>query len=135
MDQPSEDRAVIDPAAHPTVEGIVQAITSKNAECALAQALGFLRSNQPIDELGRALENLSFGDSLVRPIFHAHAVKVTAAALEEHAALGTQQDREQPILAAVRFLATSFQERRLQENVATAIAWVSEGTIPRKVTQ
>ena len=71
----------------------------------------------------------------MRPIVVAHAIKTAAAAFEERAALAGHPDRDLPLLAAVRFLASPVAERRLRATVARSIAWVVDGRVPRKLTQ
>jgi len=115
---------------------VVAAITDGERELAVARVKGYLASERPLDELARALEDLCLADPLVRPIVVAHALKTTFAALEEVRALAPDHpDRERPLVAAVRFLASPVIERRVAQTVATSIRWVARGEIPRKLTQ
>ena len=71
----------------------------------------------------------------MRPIVVTHAIKTTWAAFEERAALADHVDRDVPVLAAVRLLASPVVERRIHELVKRSIDWVVDGKVPRKLTQ
>jgi hypothetical protein len=134
MDAPPERRLPVRPVDS-DAQGVVEAIVHRDAEQAVGRAAGYLRSGAPAAALGRALEDLCLKDPLVRPIFMAHGVKTTVAAFEEHEAMQGQPDREWPVLAAVRFLASPVVERQVHRTVRTSIRWVADGVTPRKLTQ
>ena len=118
-----------------TVAEIVGAIGHKDARRAVSGTLGLMEEGSRLTELRWALEDLCLSDPLVRPIAVAHAIKTVVAAFEEQAALEGHPGQGDPILAAVRFLASPLVERRVHEAVGTSIRWVDEGTMPRKLTQ
>jgi hypothetical protein len=130
MDVPPERR--FDGKALPaSVEDIIAAIGAKQAAEALAKTAGYLRSGAPPSALGRALLDLCMRDPFVRPIVVCHALKTTAAAVEEYE---TNPD-ETILLAAVRFFASPVNERFVWRDVNAAIRWVAEAQTPRKLTQ
>lgn len=134
MDAPSDER--LDPSPEPAdAAAVVAAIQAREPERALARLRGFLASALPLEDLRAALEDLCYSDPAVRPIVVAHAIKATCAAFEEREAAGDSADRDLPLEAAVRFLASPIVERRTRQTVETSIRWVAEGAVPKKLTQ
>jgi len=113
---------------------VLLAIGKRDVPRALAATRAVLAAGQLAD-LRLALEDLLLEPPFVRPIFVAHAIKTVFAALEEYAALAGSPDREVPLLAAVRFLASPVVERRVPDAVHTSLRWVVDGVVPRKKTQ
>lgn len=117
------------------LDDVLSAIAARQTDAAVAGAAALLRDDAQDHALSRALEDLCLSDPLVRPIVVAHAIKTTWAALEERRALADHPDRDVPLLAAVRFLASPVVERRVAATVRTSIDWVVHGKVPRKLTQ
>lgn len=124
-----------EPAGDGSAASVMDAIARRDARAAVACARAFLASGAPLEQLEAPLHELLLSDPLVRPIFVAHAVKTTLAALEEHRALAGEAGAEYALLASLRFLASPHSERRVRQAVHTSIRWVVDGQIPRKLTQ
>jgi len=138
MDMDPDRRVSTAPAAG-DVNGVLDAIHRKDAAAAVALAAGVLAEgggdSDSFAALQSALEHASLDSELVLPIFSAHMVKTVLAAVRETGRMDQHPDRDIPLLAAVRFLASPVQERRLPQHVHTALRFVVEGTVPRKLTQ
>jgi len=117
------------------LDDLLAAIGARQGGRAVAAAEQLLSSERGAVALQASLRDLCLADPLVRPIVVAHAIKTTWAAFEERAALGDHPDRDIPVLAAVRLLASPIVERRIHELVQRSIAWVARGEMPRKLTQ
>lgn len=140
MDVEQSQQIVLDGSAttepnEPTVDDVLTAIAAKHADHAVLLAQALLASDEGVQALRIALEQLCLADPLVRPIVVTHAIKTTWAAFEEHALLAGHVDRNIPILATVRLLASPIVERRVHEMVTRSIDWVVNGKVPRKLTQ
>jgi hypothetical protein len=135
MDAPEQDRVDVTPAGAGDVAAVVAAIEARDAVTAVAETAAYLVAEQPIAPLAEALEDLSIADRFVRPITIAHAIKTTIAGREEYEAMAGHPDRDVPVLAAVRLLASPVVERRVQESVTRSVRWVVHGEMPRKLTQ
>jgi len=120
-------------AADGDAEDVITAIRTRHAERAVALTRGLLARGHA-DELRRGAFELCLDDPLVRPIVVTHAIKTLTAAFEESDALAEHPDRDMPILATVRFLASPLVERRVREAAIRARRWVVEGRMPRKLT-
>ena len=134
MDAPPEERLPLERTPMPAGE-IVQAIGRRDPERAVAGTLAALDDVHVLAELRGALEDLCLHDPAVRPVVTTHAIKTTFAAFEETEALSGHPDRDWPLVAAVRFLASPRSERSLQGTVHTSLRWVRDGVVPRKLTQ
>lgn len=136
MDLEVEERVAVDGStdAAPTKEAFATAIATKDTETALAVTRALIARND-IPTLRQAIGDLILSDPVVRPIVLAHVIKTPLAALEEYDALADHPDRIVPLLAAVRFLSSPVQERRIRPLVHTSIRWVATGQVPRKLTQ
>ena len=117
-----------------TPQDVLMAILGRDAWTAVRRTRGVLRAGNA-DALRVALEDLCLADPVVRPIVVAHAIKTTVAGFEEYDALEGHADREIPVLAAVRLLASPIVERRVHSQVGTSLRWVVDGEMPRKLTQ
>ena len=124
-----------DAAVPDLLDSVLAAIGGRHAGQAVAAAEQLLSTEPGAAALQSALRDLCLADPLVRPIVVAHGIKTTWAAFEERAALGDHPDRDVPVLAAVRLLASPIVERRIHELVQRSIAWVARGEMPRKLTQ
>jgi hypothetical protein len=134
MDAPSEQRnAALAPAFE--VEDVVTSIEKHLPEQALTQTRQYLAAQRPFEPLRQALLSLGLQAPLIRPIFHAHAIKTTVAALEEYDQVQPRWNPERLVLATVRFLAAPKVERSLRNTVLTSIRWVADGVVPKKLTQ
>ena len=79
-------------------------------------------------------EDLIFGDHGVRPIFVAHMLKTLIAAKDESRALRDHPDRNRPLLAYPRFLASPIREHGLASAVEDALRFVVAGKTPNRLT-
>jgi len=134
MDMPAAARPPLEAAATASIPTLVDSIRSRRSEEAVACAARLLQDESNVDLVYRALED-HCSDCFVRPIFVAHALKTTLAAIEEHQSLTGHPDRAVPLLAAVRFLASPVRERDLHAQVHRSLRWVVAGRVPRKLTQ
>ncbi|MAF64976.1 MAG: hypothetical protein CMJ84_04860 [Planctomycetes bacterium] len=126
----------LDPSlADADVAGVLEAISARCPERAVARVRGYLRAERPLEPLANALQELCLRDIAVRPIVVAHVIKTTTAALEETAALEGHPDRERPLAAVARMLTSPLAERRVEQLVTTSIRWIDGGHMPRKLTQ
>jgi nitrite reductase/ring-hydroxylating ferredoxin subunit len=117
-------RAVIPAPRVGSAQQLCEAIASRDPETATALALGSDRQAALWPLMDKVLD-----DIVVRPIFHAHAIKLPLAAFSESETLGDPR----PFAAAVRFLASPKEERRTAQRVAEAILLVTEGRPPRVI--
>ncbi len=123
-------------AASPaSVDDVLAAVRARDAEAAVARARGFLATGGSVAHLREAVEALCLDDPAVRPIVVAHAIKTACCAFEEYEALGDGLDRERPLLATLRFLASPVVERSVHEAALRSIRWVADGVMPAKLTQ
>lgn len=110
---------------------VVRAWRTEDAVPALVHARA---TGQPVETV---LESLAFEARTVLPIFTAHHVKTTTAALRLSAALRQafpdRTDHDRPLWAAARFLATPLTERRLHRRVHEARRMVREGKRPESL--
>lgn len=130
LDLPEAKRVAIVPQPHGGLAGIVDAIIAKRSGAVLGQVSDWFSEGQDADALRVGLEDLVLRDPVVRPIVVAHAIKLTIAAFDEHRATGDVR----PVLALVRFLASPIAERRVYRLATEAIAFVTDGKVPRTLT-
>ena len=140
MDAPPEQRLPAAGSAEPAdtgdaVAAVIAAVQARDGAKAVEGARTALMHAETRDALRHALLEHSLRGRFVLPIFTAHAIKTTVAAFEEHAALDGDPDRDVPVLAAVRFLASPVRENDLHATVEAALRWVVDGKVPRKLTQ
>ena len=122
------------PDGRSPVDATLDAIRDRRADDAVAAAREALRSGDR-DALARGLEDVCLRDPLVRPILVTHAIKTSLAAFDEYDALEGHADREIPVLAAVRFLASPVVERSVRGVVENSLRFVRDGVLPRKLSQ
>lgn len=131
MDSPVERRCDVT-AESASVDDVVASLASKDPNRAVRRIVGYLDSGAPIADLRRAVFRYCTRDPFVRPIYVAHAVKLSVAAFEEYE---THGDRA-PLLGAARFLASPIvNERRVERSITQSIRWVADGQTPKKLTQ
>ena len=124
-----------------TVAAILDAVVSRSPDLAVRRTSAWLRAGGAIEPLRHALEDLCLRGRFVRPIFDANAVKTTWVGFEERArlcesaAFARSPDRNLPLLAAVRFIASPVVEKNLYASVRETLRWVVDGKVPRKLTQ
>lgn len=106
---------------------VVEAIAAGQPELALNRAAGCTERAA----LWGRLQDLPLRDAATRPIITAHLIKTVWAAAEEDAAADGDV---RPLLATVRFFAAPKDERRLARRVHEAVAFITEGRIPRTLT-
>lgn len=135
MDAPVPARTSLDAADRAEPRDVVTAISNRDPDAAVAAAAHLLARREAVADLSLAMEDAALSDRYVRPIRIAHGIKTTLAAFEEHAAMPGHVDRDIPVLATARYLAVEVHERPLAPLVKTAVEWVVEGKMPRKLTQ
>lgn len=122
------------PAQDATVEGVVAAVKRHQPDTALAETAGYLAAGGDVDRLCHAFEDLILGDHGTRPIFVTHMIKTLIAARDESKALGGHADRDRPLLAYTRYLASPVQEHNLASAVEDALRFVVDGKTPKRLT-
>jgi nitrite reductase/ring-hydroxylating ferredoxin subunit len=137
-DLPAAERPIPAPAA-PALDaedmGLVQALRDHDAAGAMAAIRQGLATGAGA-EVARALRRFVVTDSSSLPIFVAHHIKTTMAALRLTAALaadpdlGGRGDRDLPALAAARFVAHPQRERRVARRAMVARDFVQDGCSP-----
>jgi hypothetical protein len=66
---------------------------------------------------------------VVRPIVVAHLIKNTVVGFEEYADSGSHT----PLLALIALYASAMSERRIHRVTSEAIAFVTQGKVPRSI--
>jgi nitrite reductase/ring-hydroxylating ferredoxin subunit len=113
--------------------GLTQALRRHDAAGAMAAVRQGLTAGAPV---ARVLRRFAVADGASLPIFVAHHIKTTMAALRLTDALsadpdlGGRPDRDLPALAAVRFLAHPLRERRVARRALVARDFVQAGRSP-----
>jgi nitrite reductase/ring-hydroxylating ferredoxin subunit len=102
------------------------AIDAGQTEAAISGAAALLAAGQA-GALQAALMDAAISDRFSQPIVSAHAMKNLLVAFEETAAM----DDPRPVLALVRLLSSPLQERWTMQGALEAVAFVTEGKIPR----
>lgn len=134
MDAPPDRRAPED-AVDASLEEVLDAIASKDADLAVRRTQGLLQSDDGFNSLRIALEDIALADGPVRPIVVAHVLKTSFCAIAEYANLEGHPDRITPLLGVVRLIASPIRERRVRNLAYHSIAWIGEGRMPQKLTQ
>ncbi len=78
-----------------------------------------------------ALEERAIGEPATRPIYVAHHIKATLAALDQYEAMAGKPGQELPLLALVRFVSSPVLERSVSQVVHEAIAFIEHGQTPK----
>jgi nitrite reductase/ring-hydroxylating ferredoxin subunit len=129
LDKSEGDRFDLQPSAHNGLEALVSAITEKHTEAAIQATAAWLASGDDITPLKNALMALCVHDAVVRPIVVAHLIKNTVVGFEEHADSGSHT----PLLALIALFASAMSERRIHRVTSEAIAFVTQGKVPRSI--
>ena len=129
---PTPDAAGID-------EGAVHAaVTARLGDEALKTAASFLATHPDrVEALWRFLLKLGTADRAVRPIVNAHLIKTTIAARQAARVASAHGDHETAkvhLYAALRSMSLAIPERQLSRQVYEAIAFVTRGKVPRRLT-
>ncbi len=119
------DPPVVEPHPEPEVEAALAAVDAGDCRAALAHTAGL--DGAEVAALADGLMDRAISDRFSAPIVSAHAMKNTVVALEEHAATGDVRH----LLAAVRLFASPLQQRWTARGAAEAIAFVTDGKVPR----
>ena len=130
LDAAPADRHTLSAGQHEDLDAIMQAITHKHTQDAISMVAAWVASGQDLQPLEHALMDAVIHDTLTRPIVVAHAIKNTVVGFAEHRAT----DDPAHILALVRLLSSPIQERRIHRVTREAIAFVTEGKVPRTLT-
>lgn len=135
-DLPAAERpgpASVAPAPDDADLGLTGALRAHDAAGAMAAVRQGLISDAPV---ARVLRRFAVADGASLPIFVAHHIKTTLAALRLTDALaadpdlGGRPDRDLPALAAARFLAHPLRERRVARGALVARDFVQAGRSP-----
>jgi nitrite reductase/ring-hydroxylating ferredoxin subunit len=110
---------------------VLEAIARNDERAALDATWAALKDEGARDALREGLHRWAMSDALTAPIVVAHAIKTVVAAWDEYDAT----DDPAHILGVVRFAACAPRQRRIGQRAAEAIAFVSEGKIPRTLAQ
>ena len=129
LDRGEAERFDLQPSAHAGLEALVGAIAQKRTGEAIQATAAWLASGEDITPLKHALMDLCVRDAVVRPIVVAHLIKTTVVAFEEHAVSGSHT----PLLALIVLFASPLSERRVHRMTSEAIAFVTEGKVPRSI--
>lgn len=129
LDKGEAERFDLQPSAHAGLEALVGAIAQKRTEEAIQATTAWLASGEDITPLKHALMDLCVRDAVVRPIVVAHLIKTTVVAFEEHAVSGSPT----PLLALIALFASPLTERRVHRVTSEAIAFVTQGKVPRSI--
>jgi nitrite reductase/ring-hydroxylating ferredoxin subunit len=113
--------------------GLTAALHAHDAPGAMAAVRQGLAQGAPV---GRAMRRFATADGAALPIFVAHHIKTTLAALRltdalaADADLAGRPDRDLPLVAAARFLAHPLRERRVARRALVARDFVQAGRSP-----
>jgi nitrite reductase/ring-hydroxylating ferredoxin subunit len=130
LDVEEQHRLDLGPTEHRGLEPLMAAITEGEPQAAVGMAAAWIQSGDDLSALQEALEDLAIQDPLTRPIVVAHVIKGTVVAFEEYAAMGDPM----PVLALVRLLSSPIRERNTERLTREAIAFVTDGKVPRSLT-
>jgi len=132
LDLPEEDRWTAPTEAQPVaVADVLHAVGSSDERGALDAAWALLQDETRRHELREAMHRWALSDAMTAPIVVAHAVKNVVAAWDEYDATGDAAH----VLGVLRFAACAPRQRWVARRTAEAIAFVSEGKIPRTLAQ
>jgi nitrite reductase/ring-hydroxylating ferredoxin subunit len=129
-----KEPSIVAPERGATLQSAVDAVRGLRTDEAVAKTAGYLADGGNADELCVAFEDLIFSDHGVRPIFVTHMIKTLIAARDEHDALGAHPDRDRPLLACTRYLASPAQEHNLASAIEDALRFVVDGKTPSRLT-
>jgi hypothetical protein len=130
LDVEEQHRLDLGPTEHRGLEPLMAAITEGEPQAAVGMAAAWIQSGDDLSALQEALEDLAIQDPLTRPIVVAHVIKGTVVAFEEYAVMGDPM----PVLALVRLLSSPIRERNTERLTREAIAFVTDGKVPRSLT-
>ena len=134
VDLPRERRVTWSGDGAASVAEVIAAIDRRDAAAAVELAARCLRSESAAEELRVALADRALRDPAVRPIFVAHIIKTGVVAFAVRTELVGHADRDVPVLAYVRYVATPAQERSVARVAHEAIGFVVHGKVPRTLT-
>lgn len=123
LDGPASVAASVGEGA--SVAAAVAAVVAGDAEAAMAQVAGL--PDDDIAALEAELMAVAISDRYAAPIVSAHAMKNLVVAGEEWRAHGDRR----ALLAGVRLLSGPLQQRWTHRRAREAVAFVTEGRIPR----
>jgi hypothetical protein len=129
LDKSEGERFDLQASAHSGLESLIGAIAQKRTEEAIQATAAWVASGEDITPLKHALMDLCVRDAVVRPIVVAHLIKNTVVGFEEHATTGSRT----PLLALIALFASPLSERRIHRVTSEAIAFVTQGKVPRSI--
>jgi hypothetical protein len=129
LDLAPDQRFALGPTTHGGVGPLIDDVAQKRTASALGRTAAWVQSGEPLQELQDALFDLAIADPAVRPIVVAHIIKNTVVAFEEFEA--TEDLR--PLQGLIALLSSPLKERRVLRVTKEAIAFVTEGKVPRSV--
>jgi len=127
LDRPAERRAPVQPAARPDLDATLAAILSGRIDDALGLAAALTADPGQLAGLRDALMDVAISDRYSAPIVSAHAMKNLIVAFEEFEY--TRDPRS--ILALIHLLTSPLQQRWTHRGAMEAVAFVTEGKIPK----
>ena len=116
-------------STHDGLQPLLAAIHNKQRPEALARVLAWHDSGQDLKPLKTTVMDMCVEDPVTRPIVIAHIMKNTIVAFEEYEALGSPI----PLLALVALLTSPLKERRVHRVAKEALAFVTEGKVPKSI--
>jgi len=108
------------------LDDVLAAVGDADAPRAVGAARALLAAGGA-DALRDALMDLSITDAFSVPIVSAHVMKNTVAAFDEVASMGDPR----PVLAVVRLLASPLRQRWTHRGALEAVAFVTQGKVPK----
>ncbi len=105
------------------------AMDAQDTGAAMAVAAALAADPATLAALAEALMDRVLTDRFAVPIVSAHALKNLVVAVDEHAATGDLR----PLLAGVRLLSSPLRQRWTARTAAEALAFVTEGRVPRSL--
>jgi nitrite reductase/ring-hydroxylating ferredoxin subunit len=127
LDSAPADRLSLAPTEAGDLDTVLTAIAERRSQAAVGMVAAWMAEGTDLRPLELALLDLVIRDPLARPIVVAHAIKNTVVGFEEHRASSDPAH----VLAVVRLLSSPIQERRIHQVTGEAIAFVTEGKVPR----
>jgi nitrite reductase/ring-hydroxylating ferredoxin subunit len=132
LDLPAEARWA-PPESPPTADAaaVWSAVAAGDESAALDAAWALLADPEGREALREGMHRWAQSDALTAPIVVAHGIKNVVAAWDEYDAMGDPAH----ILGVLRFAVSAPRQRWVRRRTLEAIAFVSEGKIPRTLAQ
>ena len=115
--------------SHDGLDPLLSAVVEKRRTEAVSRMMAWIDAGADLAPLRSALMALSMSDVVTRPIVVAHVIKNTIVGFDEHRAM----DSATPLLALIALLSSPLSERRVHRIAREAVAFVTEGKVPRSI--